>query len=198
MMTRGWRFLFLDHRISAGFCSWVSQINSNLVHANGFILHFVAVFRFNFTILPFFPRNFLILYRCFWFYLLRGVWITEAGGVKGRGTCEGFFFFCTQIRRAIIELIDSQDLILYVTHATDLTRNDLYRQQKGWLSSSPTNTCNWWLHITQLRHVIATSTSLVFENLHPLESKIILQSVGETFSLSYFVADLKCTLPRPW
>lgn len=56
------------------------------------------------------------------------VWITESG-VKWRDTCEGFFFLY-QIRRAIIELIDSQDLILYVTHATDLTRNDLYRQQK--------------------------------------------------------------------
>lgn len=91
-------------------------------------LYFVAVFRFNFTILPFFPRTFLILYRCFWFHLLRGYGL-QGAGVTGRGTCEGFFFFCKQIRRAIIELIDSQDLIF--THATDLTRNDLYRQQKG-------------------------------------------------------------------
>jgi hypothetical protein len=150
------------------------------------IIHFSHFFRENFSVVPLF----LVLFAA-------GVWITEAG-VKGRDTCEGFFFFCTQIRRAIIELIDSQDMILSVTHATDLTRNDLYRQQKGWLSSSHTNTCNWWLNITQLRHVIATSTSLVFENLHPLESKIILQSVGETFSLSHFVTDLKCTLPRPW
>lgn len=144
----------------------------------------------------FFRESFSFCTVVFGFICCRGM--DYRGGGKGARYVWGFLFFCTQIRRAIIELIDSQDLILYVTHATDLTRNDLYRQQKGWLSSSHTHTCNWWLHITQLRHVIATSTSLVFENLHPLESKIILQSVGETFSLSYFVTDLKCTLPRPW
>lgn len=167
------------------------------------MVSFCILWRFSVTILhfyPFFRDIFLFCTVVSGLFAAGGmfvVWITEAG-VKGRGTCEGFFFFCTQIRRAIIELIDSQDLILYVTHATDLTRNDLYRQQKRWLSSSLTNTCNWWPNNTQLRHVTATSTSLVFENLHPLRREITLQSVGETFSLSYFVTDLKCTLPRPW
>lgn len=51
----------------------------------------MAVFRFNFYNFAFFSEKLSLFVPLFLVLFAVGVWITEAG-VKGRGTCEGFFF----------------------------------------------------------------------------------------------------------